>query len=200
MGFTTVPDKAAGDVFTEAMWDTYIKDNFNTGIPVVLGNTTLGANAASIDFTGIPPDWAHLLVVAYLRGDVGAVATPINVRFNSDTGNNYDRQYDLGTGSTASAGESFAQTWAQVGNCAGGNAGANLFGALTLDIPFYSQASNNKVISSSWAGKWGTSSGNMESGMMSAFWRSSAAITTVSLMPTSGNFVSGSRVTLYGMP
>ena len=29
MPFTTVPDKAAGDVFTEAMWDTYIKDNLN---------------------------------------------------------------------------------------------------------------------------------------------------------------------------
>ena len=29
MPFTTVVDKAAGDVFTEAMWDTYIKDNLN---------------------------------------------------------------------------------------------------------------------------------------------------------------------------
>ncbi len=27
--FTQVPDKANGDVFTEAMWDTYIKDNLN---------------------------------------------------------------------------------------------------------------------------------------------------------------------------
>lgn len=29
MAFTTVIDKAAGDVFTEVMWDTYIKDNIN---------------------------------------------------------------------------------------------------------------------------------------------------------------------------
>lgn len=28
--FTTVPDKTLGDVFTEAMWDTYIRDNLNT--------------------------------------------------------------------------------------------------------------------------------------------------------------------------
>ena len=27
MGWTEVPNKASGDVFTEAMWDTYIKDN-----------------------------------------------------------------------------------------------------------------------------------------------------------------------------
>lgn len=27
--YTAVPDKTAGDVFTEAMWDTYIRDNVN---------------------------------------------------------------------------------------------------------------------------------------------------------------------------
>lgn len=29
LSFTTVPDKATGDIFTEAMWDTYIRDNIN---------------------------------------------------------------------------------------------------------------------------------------------------------------------------
>jgi hypothetical protein len=29
MPFTTVPDKAAGDIFTEQMWDVYIRDNIN---------------------------------------------------------------------------------------------------------------------------------------------------------------------------
>lgn len=27
--FTAVPDKATGDIFTEQMWDTYIRDNIN---------------------------------------------------------------------------------------------------------------------------------------------------------------------------
>ena len=29
MPFTSVPDKATGDQFTEAMWDTFIRDNLN---------------------------------------------------------------------------------------------------------------------------------------------------------------------------
>jgi hypothetical protein len=29
MPLTTVPDKSSGDLFTEAMWDTYLKDNIN---------------------------------------------------------------------------------------------------------------------------------------------------------------------------
>lgn len=38
---TVVPDKAAGDVFTEAMWDTFIKDNLNN---LSLGGTSLPAS------------------------------------------------------------------------------------------------------------------------------------------------------------
>lgn len=37
MTLTTVPDKAIGDVFTEAMWDTFIKDNLNHIIGMILG-------------------------------------------------------------------------------------------------------------------------------------------------------------------
>src|ERR1044072_7417202 len=34
---TTVPDKATGDIFTESMWDSSIRDNINNGIVNQLG-------------------------------------------------------------------------------------------------------------------------------------------------------------------
>ena len=34
---TTVPDKATGDIFTESMWDSSIRDNINNGIVTQLG-------------------------------------------------------------------------------------------------------------------------------------------------------------------
>jgi hypothetical protein len=39
MPFTTVPDKTTGDVVTETMWDTYIRDNINllSAAPTVRG-------------------------------------------------------------------------------------------------------------------------------------------------------------------
>lgn len=200
MGFTTVPDKAAGDVFTEAMWDTYIKDNFNTGVPVLLADSTLVASAASIDLTGIAPDWAHLMIVAYLRGDAAAVVSALNIRFNGDTGANYDYQ-SIGASAAATSGaEAFATSSCRVGSIPAATAPASVFGAFTADIPSYSQATNNKAAHTSSAVKAGTTTTLLGVEAYLAAWRSSAAITSVTLLPGSGNFVSGSRVTLYGMP
>ena len=199
MAFQTVPDKATGDVFTEAMWDL-LKDNINGAIPVVLADSTLSVAAASIDFTGIAQDWAHLHLIGYLRGSTAATATQVYMRINGDAGSNYDFQQLYGQASTAAAGETFAADKAQVGACAAASAGANLFSPFTADIPFYAGGDNNKTISSAFSYKTGTSSGNLQVSSMGAFWRSNAAITSISLFPSAGNFTAGSRVTLYGMP
>jgi hypothetical protein len=200
MGFTTVPDRATGDILTEADWDTYIRDNFNTGVPVLLANSTLVGTTASIDLTGIAQDWAHLLVVAYLRGTTAATFTEIRARFNGDTGNNYDHQQVAGNAASATAGESFAGSSAVVGLIPAANATANVFGPLVIDIPFYSQATNNKAASTQYGWKGGTSTGNLQVASIAAFWRSSAAITQVTLLPAAGSLAAGSRATLYGLP
>ncbi len=200
MAWTSVPDKATGDVFTEAMWDTYIRDNLNTGVPVVLANSTLVGAAASISFTGINQTFAHLLVVAYLRGDTAAATVNTLMRFNGDSGANYDYQTVRGAASTTSAVEVFATTGILVGQVPANTAAANLFSAHQITIPHYAQASNNKASSSQHVMKIGTASGNLNVEGQAGFWRSNSAITQVSLTPAAGNFVAGSRVTLYGVP
>lgn len=200
MGFTIVPDKANGDVFTEAMWDTYIKDNLNTGVPVLLGESTLGATTASVTFSSIPSSWAHLLVVGYCRTDNAVVAQDCAVRFNSDTGANYDRQYHSGAAAATGAGETFGATSAAGWNCPGASAGANLFGAFDLWVPYYANSANNKTFCSEWNYKHGTSSGNLGVGVSAGFWRSNSAITSLTLLPQAGSFVSGCRFSLWGYP
>lgn len=200
MPWTSVPDKATGDVFTEAMWDTFVRDNLNTGVPVVLANSTLVASAASISFTGINQTFAHLMVVAYLRGDTAAASTTLNLRFNGDAGANYDNQLAFGSAATVGAIETFAATQLRSGTIPANTAGANLFGAQHITIPHYAQASNNKAVSAQSAHKTGTASGNMGVEAHAGFWRSNSAITQVALLPAAGNFVAGSRVTLYGVP
>jgi len=181
---------ATGELITAAQMN---------GLPVRIADTTLAADAASISFTSIPGHYAHLLVVAYLRGDTAAANVSARIRFNADTGSNYDWQSILGSAATASAGETFGETSAVLGNIPANTAGANLFGALTVEIPHYAQASNNKAAHAAFAMKSGTGSGALQAGALSAFWRSSAAITQVTLIPGAGNFRSGSRATLYGL-
>lgn len=200
MGFTTVVDKSDGDVFTAAMWNTYIRDNFNTGVPVLLANSTLSGSASSIDFTSIAQDWAHLYLIAYLRGTTAAAATAIWNRFNGDSGSNYDYQILQGVGALAGGSETFAAAQMGLGAIPAASASGNVFAPVVMEIPHYSQSSNNKSVTAQIGHKSGTSTGNMNAYCSAGFWRSSAAISQVTLLPAAGDFASGSRATLYGVP
>ena len=178
--------------------DVVTADEFMKGVGS-LYDSTLGVASASVDITGIVADYAHLRLVAYLRGDTAATGIVVNARFNNDSGANYDGQSLSGTGSSTTAGESFGQTSVRVGRCAAASAGANLFGIIVVDIPHYAGSANNKIALSHCADKTGTATGNLFVEHNSAAWRSSATITRITLLPSAGNFAAGSRVTLYGM-
>lgn len=198
MGFTTVPTKIAGDVWTEAMWDTHVKDNFNTGTVVKIESVTLTVAAATITFAAIPQSWTHLYLVGFTRGDSAVAANQVLGNFNADTAANYDYQYLLGNAAAGNQGEFFAANQFQLANQPAGTAGANLFCSFDAEIGYYSGAANQKSVLSRWSNKVGTSSGNIEVGELGGHWRSSAAITSLTLKTNSGNFVAGSYVALYG--
>jgi hypothetical protein len=196
--FVTVPDKALNDLFTEAMWDTYIKDDLNTGVVRPIAEATLTGTAASIDITSIAASWSHLFVVLFARSDTAAGNSAPTLRFNGDAGANYDHQSVRGNANAASAAETFAATSARLGTIPANTAGANLFGGIGILIPHYAGA-NNKTFWSVCAHKQGTATGNLIMDVYSGFWRSNAAITQVTLFPGAGNFATGTRATLYGM-
>jgi hypothetical protein len=170
------------------------------GLPVRIADVTLSASAANIDFQSIPSQFAHLIVECYLRGDTAATSVSVVLRFNNDTAANYDFQLLTGVGATAGAAEVFADVGIRVGTAPANTAGANLFNALTIEAPHYANSANNKATSSAYGYKVGTATSNILVGASAGFWRSSAAITRVTVFPSAGNFVSGSRVTLYGLP
>ena len=201
VAFSVVVDRAVGYAPVEADWDTYIKDNMNSGVWVQLANSTLAVDTASIDFQSISGSWAHLMLVAYLRcSGAGLTITTTSLRFNNDSGANYDRQRLYGNAAGAIATESFAQTSAYFGSIPGATADPNVFAAYTLFIPHYANASNNKAFLSSCAVKGSASAGLLLSESIAGFWRSNSAITRITLIPFSGNLVAGSRATLYGLP
>lgn len=200
MSWTSVPDKAAGDVFTAAMWNTYIRDNLNSGVPVLLGDTTLGATASEILFSDISQEFTNLRLVCYLRCNNASSSATINMQWNGDTGSNYDYQLIQGFGSSVGAGEGFTNDRIPFGDAPAGSAGANLFSTSFVEIPHYANTLYNKSCAIQNALKYGTSSGNMFTQMVGGFWRNGAAITSIRIFPAAGSWVSGCRVTLYGVP
>lgn len=170
---------------------------FKKGIGAIFDQTFVSTTSLTIG--SIPATYAHLLLVVYARSDVAAASASLGLQFNSDVGANYDFQRLTGAAATAAAAESFAQTSAAVGLMPANTAGANLFSANILFIPNYASASNNKLAIALSSFRSGTTTTTMTTSMHAGFWRSNAAITQITLSSVSGNLVTGTRVTLYGM-
>lgn len=200
-GYIALPTKNPGDVLTSALWNTYLQGNADSGFVRKLADSTLVGSVAAFDFTSVPATFAHLLLMLYLRCDDVATITGANIRFNGDTGANYDFQYASGSAAAVTATESFGATAGQCGLAPAASAAANLFGVAYVFIPHYAAALNNKAWKFQTITKFGTASGNITTREGGGFWRSSAAINQVTVVDSGGgNFVAGSRATLLGLP
>lgn len=168
---------------------------------VMLADTTVtGSAAASIDFTSIPAHWTHLKLVAYLRGTSATTLEVVAVQLNGDTAGNYDHIRSLANSAGASIASQRAQTLARVGWMCSGNSPANVFDSLEILIPHYAGTANQKAMQATGTAKQAVAADtdlNVTTG--GGWWRSSAAVTRVTLFAGTGNLEIGSRATLYGM-
>lgn len=200
MTYVTVPDKNVGDPFTEPMWDSYIKDNFNKGVVRPIADSLLTGDAATVIFSSIPADFAHLLLVTQARGTNASLNVSGRLRLNGDTGNNYDSSNVAGTGTSVAAGEGFGVSSLDVGEAPGGTATGSIFGASLTLIPDYVNATRNKTALTLVTRKAAPNTTAFRIEIVGAAWRNNSAIVSVTFFFSSGNIVTGSRFTLYGMP
>ena len=113
----------------------------------------------------------------------------ISYQFNSDTGANYSKTRILGTGAAAS---STAETSATSINT--DNYGTYLH-LHTLDVFSYAGSTNKTCL-------YEVNGDNNGSGTVSrgvGLWRNTAAITSLTILMTSGTIASGAIATLYGI-
>lgn len=169
-----------------------------TGIGSVLYDSTLAA-AGAISITSISQSYAHLVLVAQLRGDAVAANRTINVRFNNDTGANYDAQYVAGNNASAVVAASVGATSGAIGAIPAASATAGYAGALIIEIPNYSGTTFYKTSTYRTTKDENGTATNMVAYNGTVFWRSTNAITRIDLGILTGSFDAGSRVTLYGI-
>ena len=167
-------------------------------------DSTAGSTVANFNITSIPAGFGSLVVVCHLASDRAAAASDVvNLQINGDAGANYDYEYTTWHGGTAgSNGSAAAATAAIAGRCtATGTGPANTFSGLRLELPSYDDTTNNKTYFGTIHYKDGTGGVNINSGTCGGDWRSTAAITQITLTPNTGpHFIAGSRVIVYGMP
>jgi hypothetical protein len=167
---------------------------------VVAETVVAGSAAANIDFTSISGAYRHLMLEWQGRSDNAGTTLTNNMIFNNDSGSNYDWQRHTTTNTTDAAAVSAGGTSLRAGILLGtGAAAANNPGWGVIHIPNYAASVFNKTFHSSGGAYTGTTAATFQSETDSGVWRSTAAITRITLTPSAGSWIIGSTFTLYGL-
>lgn len=168
-----------------------------------IATVTVGSGGqSSVSFTSIPSTYKHLQIRAILRDQRATYGNSGQLfRFNSDTGSNYSWHNLQGDGATASARNAINQASMSGNTAAGSGAPANVFGAMVVDILDYANTNKYKTMRMLSGvdinGTVASFGGVIE--LMSGSWRSTAAITSVTVLASNPNFVQYSSFALYGI-
>jgi hypothetical protein len=152
-----------------------------------IATTTLGSGVSSYTFSSIPQTYTDLVLV--INGTASSFLSRL-MQFNSDTspsGTNYSDTGLNGSGSSASSYRGVSAPSNGIGGVSASNS------TTIVQIQNYSNTTTYKT--SLWRAN--TSTDYVQAGV--CLWRSTAAISSIVLTISSGNFGTGSTFTLYGI-
>jgi hypothetical protein len=146
-----------------------------------INNITLAANAGSVTFNSIPQNFRDLIIVGNYTGTDVALVT---VRFNGDSSNYFGVQAygSASPGSNTVTSQNFGATY------------GSFVSNVISQIMDYSSIDKHK----STLQRVGNTQ-NSEVSIASYRWGSTSPITTISMTPNSGTFLTGANFTIYGI-
>jgi hypothetical protein len=154
----------------------------------LIQHITVGSGgAASITFSSVPATFTDLRIV--ISGRCSTTDTAATLAFN--TGGTYTRRTLLGNGSAASSNTSAVDfRISQSGDT------ASTFGNSEIYVPNYAGSATKSYSVDAVNENNATAAFQA---ITAGLWNQTAAITSVVLTPTSGNFAENSSATLYGI-
>lgn len=196
--FASFPNNSSKVLLGDGTWGT------GPGMQLIWDSVDAAVTlpAASITTPTLPGTFKHLHVVVNGRtsdtttGGSGGFSQVL-LRVNADTGSNYDMEWSDATSSSTSATGSEGGTSARVGQIANAEAPASHAGGLIVDAFDYASTTFFKNFVTHGGMRYGTSS-NVQTAVSYQQWRSASAITSLTFLLSAGNWVAGSRITVYG--
>ena len=156
---------------------------------------TLTTSTASVTFSSIPQTYTDLKIVISARGDYAALGSSYKLSFNGSSSNFSIRALEgAGSGSPSS----FTGTQ-YIGSAVGATATADAFNNAEIYIPNYLSTTTAKSFSVDAVSE--NNGTEAYADLIAGLWNpgTQAAIYSVGLTPTSGNFVANSTFYLYGI-
>lgn len=143
--------------------------------------------------------YTHLEIRYSGRGDAVATSSLLNLTFNGDTGSNYDRENTSAAAAVISAAESLGATSAAIGSITAASGDAGMAGVGVVKIFDYRGTTFQKGGVASSCLRRSTATANTLIQQHAIGWRSTVAITSITITLGSGNYVAGSKFSLYGL-
>lgn len=194
MSWTTPRSWATSEVVTAALLNTHLRDNLLSAL-VRLDDTavTTGYDESSIDQT-----FRSLLLVWQGVSSTSANEDGAYIRFNNDSGSNYDYQELSVLNTTVAGAPSAGATFMRIGSMKAASGTASKAGCGFVLIPSYAETTNHKVAVGGNFSMYNTAASGLRVGVVGGLWRSTSAVTRVQFGAQAGNFTG--RVSLYGIP
>jgi hypothetical protein len=155
----------------------------NTYTP--LATVTLGSGVSSVSFGSIGSGYRDLVVV--FNGDASS-GVDIAIRLNNDSGSNYNRIFMIGNGSTTASGTTSGAN--RMDTMSGANGRQLTMIANIMDSP---ATDKHKTVLTR------DNDTGFQAGARAFRWANTAAVTSVQVLLSSGSFISGSTISLYGV-
>jgi len=163
----------------------------------LLETEILTGTQSSVTFSSLDSysDYQHLQFRGMTRDSFASSDRAIDVRINADSTASYSshRMYTKGSGFSNNVYTSQTIMQNVLGHPAA-SAGSNSYGAWVWDVLDAYETTKYKTFRAF----HGFADPNFV-GITSGLWQNTAAITSVEFVPTDGNFVIGSRISLYGL-
>lgn len=182
----------AGKVLTgDGSWDDQTM--------VKLYDNTLGAATAGWDVAAGLTGYTHLKCILTIRGDAAVTAQQFMIRLNGDSTASYDWQRMYSNTTSMNAAEGIGDTKFLGGWYPANSAAASKVGEAEILLPNYADTTFQQTFTSKGSATHNVTTGTFYTFQYGGQWRVTAAITRVQILPESGNFVAGSRLTIYGI-
>lgn len=160
-----------------------------------ISSITVGSGGATnIEFTSISTNFTDLVLKISARNTSAVNNYDMVIRFNGDSGSNYNVRAIQGDGSSATTFTSGLQASLYNINIPGNNLNSNLFSNTEIYIPNYQASTSKTVFISTTTEDNSTSTGLIR--VLSGLWTGTASISSITLFQ---NFAQYSSATLYGI-
>jgi hypothetical protein len=166
-----------------------------------ISTTTLGSAQSSVTLSSIPSTYTDLFLTCSLRATAATfnATNYIEPTFNGNTSALYSlTSFFRRTGTITNASNSNANNLRGVAGIATPDLASGIFTHFTMNIMNYANTSINKTaLCTSRTG--GNLSAMDDVWTAAGLWRNTAAITSITFLPSAGNFETGCTFTLYGI-